>query len=146
MQLGANNLSTATIENTYRVLAVEKNNFVPIFMTNDIALMRISMGDDLKGSTPIIKFATHKERITGSCEIGGHGSPSFNAPLSEQFQVASINIAPMITCIMKLGYIVLPSISGSIICVGGGLTDTCQGDSGSGLICNGVLYGITSYG
>lgn len=110
-------------------------------MTNDIALMKI----DFNGTAPTIGFARQKEAVK-DCEVGGFGSPNFHAPLSEYFQVAQIEVVPIVNCIMKLGFIVIPSITGSVLCVGGGYKDTCQGDSGSGLICNGVLHGITSYG
>lgn len=143
MRLGVDNLSAATSAKTYKVVDVQRTNFVSLFMTNDIALMRI----DLQGDTPpFIPYATQKQQLTEPCEIGGFGSPAFNAPLSETFQVAKINVVPMFNCVLKLGYMVLPSLNGNILCVGGGGTDTCQGDSGSGLICNGVLTGITSYG
>lgn len=142
VRLGIEDLSTTTLENSYKVLEVKENNFVPIFMTNDIALMRI----DFK-SAPVIRFADQKYRQSSKgCEIGGFGAPAFNAPLSERFQVASVDVVPILSCIMNLGFIVFPSLSGSVLCGGGSLTDTCQGDSGTALVCNGVLVGITSYG
>lgn len=134
-------MTTATLENSYKALEVRKNNFVPLFLTNDIALLRI----DYNGSAQPIKYSRGGTDPT-ECHIGGYGSPAFNHPLSDQFKVANIKVVPRINCVMKLGFMVLPSLSKNILCVGGGDTDTCQGDSGSGLICNGVLYGITSYG
>lgn len=143
MRLGVDRLSNVSFENTYKVLEVKRTNFVPLFMTNDIALMRIDLHGDRPSS---IRYATKEQQLTEACEIAGFGSPAFNAPLSETFQVAKINVVPMFNCVIKLGYMVLPSLNGNILCVGGGDTDTCQGDSGSGLICNGILTGITSYG
>lgn len=143
VRLGIEDLNTTTVDNSFKVLEVQRNHFVPLFMTNDIALMRI----DLNTSAPTIQFADRKwQSAQGGCEVGGYGSPAFNAPLSSEFQVASIEIVPMIYCIMRLGFIVMPSLSGSVLCAGGSITDTCQGDSGTGLVCKGVLVGITSYG
>ena len=123
----------------------KRNNFVPFVMKNDIAMIRVVNGDTL--NVPSIAYATQKEKINGACEIGGYGSPGFSQPLSNRFQVAPIRITSMTNCIIHLGFITLPSMAGqSVLCVGGEETDTCQGDSGSGLICNGLLYGITSYG
>lgn len=141
MHIGAEDLSTGTLENSYQVLAVEKRGFIPIFMMNDIALMKVSYN----GSAPKVPIATQPVKVA-DCEIGGFGSPSFNAPVSNQFLVARIGIVPISTCIRQLGFFVVPSIAGSVLCVGGSATDTCQGDSGSGLMCNGLLVGITSFG
>lgn len=143
IRLGADNLSTTTNESLYPVLEAKRNNYMATFMTNDIALLRI----DLKGrAVPTVELAKSTLQEKTNCEIGGFGSPRYNAPASDYFQVAPIKVVDMFKCIMGLGVIVIPALTGSALCAGGGQTDTCQGDSGSALLCNGIQCGITSYG
>lgn len=153
IRLGVDNLTPASppidlYAVTFMRLHEHFNNFV---MTNDIALLKVESVPS--GQLVYYRFPDRHFNMYSiqSCEISGFGSTGFNRPLSDQFQVAAIKIVPLWKCLAKLGFIVLPSRSNSVLCVGGESADSCQGDSGSGMLCTThsqerILLGITSFG
>ena len=129
---------------------------------NDIAIIKVKPSGVEDGRPRGIRF--NKEKVVPAClppesaryskklncGVGGFGSTSGGAT-PRYMQQASLPYIPSMTC-KKPHVYGKDKITDTMFCAGyleGGI-DTCQGDSGSGYVCqeNGVnyVYGITSWG
>ncbi|XP_059622119.1 trypsin 3A1-like [Phlebotomus argentipes] len=120
--------------------------FDTITYANDIAMIRLPEDHRELPSNVILPQSTVPISEHSNCSIFGYGSERFLQDIVASFREAPIHILPAEECEEAL-VPYAPDYSSGMFCAGGGLEDACQGDSGSGLICEGnTLVGIVSYG
>ncbi|XP_021494575.2 granzyme A [Meriones unguiculatus] len=82
------------------------------------------------------------------CQVAGWGSYQNNSPASPVLREVNITVIDRKTCNDEKHYNSNPVIGLNMICAGAprGGKDSCNGDSGSPLICEGSFRGITAFG
>ncbi|XP_055716129.1 transmembrane protease serine 11D-like [Phlebotomus papatasi] len=112
----------------------------------DIALIRLPDGYRDLPSNIVLPEITIPVEEYKDCSIFGYGSERFLFPIIASLREAPIEIISAEDCEGALNPYA-PDYDSGMFCAGRGVTDACQGDSGSGLICDGgILVGIVSYG
>ncbi|XP_007970718.1 granzyme A [Chlorocebus sabaeus] len=91
-------------------------------------------GDDVKPGT--------------MCQVAGWGRIHNSASQSDTLREVNITIIDRKICNDPKHYNFNPVIGMNMVCAGSprGGKDSCDGDSGSPLLCNGVFRGVTSFG
>uniref|UniRef100_A0A2K6CXA1 Granzyme A n=1 Tax=Macaca nemestrina TaxID=9545 RepID=A0A2K6CXA1_MACNE len=91
-------------------------------------------GDDVKPGT--------------MCQVAGWGKIHNSASQSDTLREVNITIIDRKICNDPNHYNFNPVIGMNMVCAGSlrGGKDSCDGDSGSPLLCNGVFRGVTSFG
>ncbi|XP_065072577.1 chymotrypsin A-like [Ochlerotatus camptorhynchus] len=188
--LGGLPLSTGNKSTLYRVRQVFSHpDYNAVTLGGDIALLRLSSATDQKDSysLPLLdKMVSNtlllpspsnnpsnsnsfgmlnnevgEAAIGEECHIFGYGSASFYGAVSDRLQYGPVRPLSFDRCVQMLGPVVAPVAPNSGMFCAIGITDSCRGDSGSGLVCrrrirrsfrdNGevrpyTLRGIISYG
>ncbi|XP_032892363.1 granzyme K-like [Amblyraja radiata] len=120
-----------TMENDIKLLELENNAMI----NNDVNVLKLPGGmvDDLKPGT--------------SCFVAGWGQTSKEFP-SDTLQEVTIEVIDRKTCNSEDYYDHKPEVTQNMICAGDseGRGDSCAGDSGGPLLCNGKYAGIVSFG
>ncbi|CAO1302725.1 unnamed protein product [Diamesa serratosioi] len=144
---------------TYKVqggilIAVKQSYFhpyyVPATFQNDFALLNFDKPIMFSNSIQPVKLPplNHITYDGTLCTVAGWGKME-NKKLSADLKSTYVYIVNQYSC--QLDYytdLVRLVITNEMICSGSyyGGSDACQGDSGSGLVCNGILTGIVSSG
>ncbi|CAO1373108.1 unnamed protein product [Diamesa hyperborea] len=121
----------ATFQNDFALLSFEK----PITFTNLIQPVKL----------PTLNTVTYDGT---TCTVAGWGKMEDNK-LSADLKSTNVQIVNQYVC--QINYytsLVYLAITNEMICAGSyyGGNDACTGDSGSGLVCNGILTGVVSSG
>ncbi|KAK2575921.1 hypothetical protein KPH14_007284 [Odynerus spinipes] len=121
--------------------------FNPTTFENDIAILELKFPFEF---TPQLMPATlPMDQVPPGtiCQVSGWGYPGEdNTTVTNDLMYVDLPILSMDVCRNLLeGVSTLPP---GIFCAGyiEGLKDACKGDSGGGMVCNGVLMGIVSAG
>uniref|UniRef100_A0A7M4FKI1 Granzyme A n=1 Tax=Crocodylus porosus TaxID=8502 RepID=A0A7M4FKI1_CROPO len=83
------------------------------------------------------------------CQVIGWGTTNNQMnDMSDTLKQVNVTVIDRNTCNDKKHYNLQPEITKNMVCAGdvNGGKDSCSGDSGGPLICNGELKGITSFG
>ncbi|XP_059132601.1 granzyme A [Peromyscus eremicus] len=82
------------------------------------------------------------------CRVAGWGRIQNNSPPSSTLREVNITVIDRKICNDEKHYNLNPVIGLNMICAGNlhGGKDSCQGDSGSPLVCDGIFRGITAFG
>ncbi|XP_073478783.1 granzyme A-like [Aquarana catesbeiana] len=115
----------------------------------DVALLKLNKSADLSNTVNILALPENFDEPVGGtvCEVAGWGSTTnLNNKQSEKLMEANLTILDRKSCSKK--WEGEKNITQNMICtsVKAEKTDTCKGDSGGPLICNGVLRGVVSFG
>ncbi|XP_066494732.1 trypsin-like [Tiliqua scincoides] len=119
--------------------------FEKVTLKNDIMLLRLDPPAQLSETIQIIPMAKECAPIGTKCLVSGWGTTTY----------PEVNYASTLNCIDSeiLSKEKCRSAYGQYfeeneICSGilEGGKDSCQGDSGSPMICNGIIHGIVSWG
>ncbi|NP_034773.1 kallikrein 1-related peptidase b24 preproprotein [Mus musculus] len=113
--------------------------------SNDLMLLRLSEPADITDAVKPIDLPTEEPKLGSTCLASGWGSitpTKWQKP--NDLQCVFIKLLPNENCTKPY----LHKVTDVMLCAGemGGGKDTCAGDSGGPLICDGILHGITSWG
>nr|prf tonin [Rattus norvegicus] len=115
-------------------------DYIPLIM-----LLHLSEPADITGGVKVIDLPTKEPKVGSTCLASGWGStnPS-EMVVSHDLQCVNIHLLSNEKCIETYK----DDVTDGMLCAGEmeGGKDTCAGDSGGPLICDGVLQGITSGG
>ncbi|XP_032084238.1 snake venom serine protease-like [Thamnophis elegans] len=112
--------------------------------SQDIMLIRLNSSVNISEHIAPLSLPSNPPRVDSVCRVMGWGtitSPEVTYP--EVPHCVNINILHNEVC--EAAY---PMLSGNILCAGEleGDKDSCKGDSGGPLICDGQIQGIVSWG
>uniref|UniRef100_A0A8C6I3L8 Peptidase S1 domain-containing protein n=1 Tax=Mus spicilegus TaxID=10103 RepID=A0A8C6I3L8_MUSSI len=114
-------------------------------LSNDLMLLRLSKPADITDVVKPIVLPTKEPKLGSTCLASGWGSTTpFKFQNAKDFQCVNLKLLPNENCDKNHN----KKVTDVMVCVGemDGGKDTCVGDSGGPLICDGVLQGITSWG
>ncbi|XP_057556706.1 granzyme A [Hippopotamus amphibius kiboko] len=104
-------------------------------INKNVAILHLpKVGDDVKPET--------------TCQVAGWGKFHNNSPPSDILREVNVTVIDRKVCNNERHYNYNPVIGLNMICAGRlqGGKDSCNGDSGSPLICGGTFRGITAFG
>ncbi|KAI5144182.1 granzyme A [Manis pentadactyla] len=120
-----------THESDLKLLQLNKKATI----NKNVAILRLpENGDDVKPGT--------------QCRVAGWGKFHNKSPVSDILREVNITVIDRKICNDQKHYNYNPMIGVNMICAGSfkGGRDSCSGDSGSPLICEGTFRGITAFG
>ncbi|KAG9428228.1 trypsin [Apis mellifera carnica] len=130
---------------------VEKIHVHPNFnretLENDITILTLKISFNLTPEVNIAPLPDHTAIPTTICQVAGWGYPSENDHVtSEDLMFVDLPLMSRDLCKKLLENIT--DFPPGMICAGymEGQKDSCQGDSGGGMMCNGELTGVVSGG
>ncbi|XP_021045207.1 kallikrein 1-related peptidase b9 [Mus pahari] len=127
--------------------SIHRNNIrhIEYDYSNDLMLLRLSMPADITDVVKPIDLPTEEPKLGSTCLASGWGSITpFKFQYAEELQCVNLKLLPNEDCVKAH----IEKVTDVMLCAGDmdGGKDTCKGDSGGPLICDGVLHGITSWG
>ncbi|XP_047371099.1 trypsin-2-like [Vespa velutina] len=114
---------------------------------NDIAILQLKMPFKFTAQLKPIPLAEDQVLPGTICQVSGWGYPAENVPhVTNDLMYVDLPILSTEVCRNLL--VEVTKLPPGMFCAGyiEGLKDACQGDSGGGMVCNGVLMGIVSAG
>ncbi|XP_033215705.1 trypsin-2-like [Belonocnema kinseyi] len=116
-------------------------------LENDIALLELKFPFFPNKAVQIAKIPTKRTKAQTLCQVSGWGYLNENRRIvSNELMFIDLPILSTKKCRELLHEVSL--VPDGMFCAGyeEGLKDSCQGDSGGGLVCNGILTGVVSGG
>ncbi|XP_018423682.1 PREDICTED: granzyme A-like [Nanorana parkeri] len=150
--LGAHSRERKPSEQWWQEFRVEKSIKHPHFnktnLSGDLRLMKLNRRAKLTKGVQLLKLPTTFEDPgeDSTCETAGWGQTK-NADAADNLMEVNVTVLERDKC-AKHWSKHSANITENVICtiVGPGGKDTCGGDSGGPLICNGEFTGMTSFG
>ncbi|XP_037385692.1 granzyme A-like [Talpa occidentalis] len=147
--------STTHKEKYDQVFSIKKAIPFPCYdpqsFQGDIQLLQLSGKAKLNKAIQILRLPKKGDDVKSytKCHVAGWGSTkSKSCGFSNTLREVNLTVIDRGTCNNEQHYNFKPVIDNSMICAGGknGEDDSCEGDSGSPLICNNIFKGVTSFG
>ncbi|XP_031240721.1 renal glandular kallikrein-like [Mastomys coucha] len=115
-------------------------------LSNDLMLLHLSEPAEITDVVKPLDLPTEEPTVGSRCLASGWGSitPKEEYKFPDDLQCVYLKLMPNEICAKGLTM----KVTDTMLCAGemDGSKDTCGGDSGGPLICDGVLQGITSFG
>uniref|UniRef100_A0A6J0V8N2 Kallikrein-14-like n=1 Tax=Pogona vitticeps TaxID=103695 RepID=A0A6J0V8N2_9SAUR len=125
--------------------AIVHPEFEKMTLKNDLMLLRMYQPAQLGDTVKVIPVPKECAPVGTMCVVSGWGTTSFpDVNYTNTLQCAKISVVRKELCQSAYGNY----FTEKQICAGaleGGI-DSCRGDSGSPLVCNGLLHGLVSWG
>ncbi|XP_037373008.1 kallikrein-1 [Talpa occidentalis] len=114
-------------------------------LSHDLLMLRLSQPAQLTDAVKVLDLPTKEPRVGSACKASGWGTikpDSYFYP--DTLQCVDLKLLSIDIC--KNAH--KQKVTDTMLCVGdmAGVKDTCRGDSGGPLICDGELQGVTSWG
>lgn len=121
-------------------------NFSLSTMLNDVAVVRVGTRFQTTQTFRAVELAAVSPPAGTTCQVAGWGATAENGTATAWLQRMSVAVLPRTTCNRRGAY--EGAVRPGMICAGDmlGGRDSCQGDSGGGLICAHRLAGVVSFG
>ncbi|KAM9693893.1 granzyme A-like [Trichechus inunguis] len=151
--LGAHTINNTEPEN--QIMSIKKQIAYPCYDPDthdgDLKLVQLNKKAKLNKNVAILPLPKKGEDVKPGtvCRVAGWGKFHNNSPQpSDTLREVNITVIDRKICNDEKHYNYNPVIGLNMICAGSlkGGKDTCNGDSGSPLICDGIFRGITSFG
>ncbi|KAG8521475.1 Kallikrein-15 [Galemys pyrenaicus] len=113
--------------------------------SHDIMLLRLTQPVQITDSVKVLELPTKEPRVGSACSTSGWGSINPSKYLyPDELQCLDLTLLPNKDC--EQAY--TDQVTDTMLCAGdrAGGKDTCVGDSGGPLICDGEFQGLTSWG
>ncbi|XP_029798091.1 granzyme A [Suricata suricatta] len=150
--LGAHSIKKKEPEK--QIMFVKKQFPYPCFdqetHEGDLKLVQLTKKAKIDKSVRILPLPVKGDDVKPGtiCQVAGWGKIHNNSPNSDILREVNITVINRKICNDQKHYDYNPVIGLNMICAGSpkGGKDSCNGDSGSPLICDGTFRGITSFG
>ncbi|XP_077318862.1 granzyme A-like [Lithobates pipiens] len=144
--LGAHSISAVEKEKQFRKTdrVITHELYKKGSFNYDVALLQLSKDAELTHAVKALPLPEScDEPVEGTvCEVAGWGVTKNSNKPSDKLMEANVTIMDKTDCYNYWGDV----ITKNFICTNQNGTETCKGDSGGPLICNGVLRGVVSFG
>uniref|UniRef100_A0A4W4E375 Peptidase S1 domain-containing protein n=1 Tax=Electrophorus electricus TaxID=8005 RepID=A0A4W4E375_ELEEL len=152
--LGEHDLSvqegTEQIRDVLRIVVHPKWNIECVACGNDIALLKLDKAPVLNGSVQMACIPPAGEILPHAtpCYVSGWGNLYTHGPMPDKLQQALLPVVEQSVCSQSDWWGV--TVKPTMVCAGGDIRSSCNGDSGGPLNCKGsdgrwYLQGITSF-
>ncbi|XP_040195321.1 granzyme A-like isoform X1 [Rana temporaria] len=145
--LGAHSISAVEKEKQFRKTnrVITHELYKDGSFNYDVALLQLSKDAELTRAVKALPLPEScDEPFEGTvCEVAGWGVTRNGNKPSDKLMEANVTIMDKTACYK---YWKNEKLENSFICTNQNGTETCGGDSGGPLICNGVLRGVVSFG
>ncbi|KAG7489970.1 granzyme A-like [Solea senegalensis] len=153
--LGVHSIKAAE-KNARQIQKVKKQYRHPCYDTtenvNDLMLLKLQKKVKETDTVKCLKLgkAAKDPQAGTKCTVAGWGQTKFkNKEMSDVLRSVTVAVVDRRVCNSPAFYDFNPVITRGMICAGSDgkhVADTCTGDSGGPLLCNGELLGVTSFG
>lgn len=151
--LGAHTASQK--EKLEQVFSIKKAISYPCYdpesFQGDLQLLQLDGKASITKTVGILPLPTSGDDVKPhtKCRVAGWGSTKKDScKVSNIMREVNVTVIDRRVCNNEKHYNFKPVVQNSMICAGGskGEDDSCEGDSGSPLICDNIFRGITSFG
>ncbi|XP_028639825.1 granzyme A [Grammomys surdaster] len=149
--LGAHSIKK---EPEQQILSVKKAYPYPCYDNytheGDLQLLRLKKKATINRNVAILHLPKNGDDVKPGtrCQVAGWGKFHNKSPASDTLREVNITVIDRKICNDQKHYNFNPVIGLNMICAGNlrGGKDSCEGDSGSPLLCEGIFRGITAFG
>ncbi|XP_003708599.2 trypsin isoform X1 [Megachile rotundata] len=116
-------------------------------LQNDVALLTLKVPFKLTPEVNVVPLTSGTPEPNTVCQVAGWGYPSEDdQTVSNRLMYVDLPIINLGICKKLLSYVT--DVFPGMMCAGymEGQKDACGGDSGGGMLCNGILAGVVSGG
>ncbi|XP_046942506.1 granzyme A [Lynx rufus] len=150
--LGAHSITKN--ESEKQIMFVKKQYPYPCFDQDthegDLKLLQLTKKAKINKNVSTLRLPKKGDDVKPGtmCQVAGWGKIRNNSPQSDTLREVNITVINRRICNDQKHYDYHPVIGLNMICAGSlkGGKDSCNGDSGSPLICEGTYRGITAFG
>ncbi|CAH7454578.1 Klk1b5 [Phodopus roborovskii] len=127
------------------LLKKDSQNLLEEDYSNDLMLLHLAQPAEITDSVKVLSLPTEGPTVGSTCLASGWGSiepVEFEYP--DELQCVYLELLPIEECVKAH----TRNVTDCMLCAGDleEGKDTCVGDSGGPLICDGILQGVTSWG
>ncbi|XP_036382191.1 granzyme A-like [Megalops cyprinoides] len=123
----------------------------PDSKVNDLMLLKLDKKIKVTRAVKPLPLPPNAKDVPAGvfCSVAGWGTTKNNGKMSDVLRSANVTVIDRLLCNSKMYYNMTPVITQDMLCVGSvdkARSDSCSGDSGGPLLCQGIFRGVTSFG